>query len=183
MLDLIPFMMLVEDVSAILGIEYSTPEVQYKKIRPKTITDVYENNRRALELANFPKLWPCTKHIALKYHHFREHVRNGWVLIHAIDTREQLEYVFMKALPRDAFQYLYVTRYVDGETLITSHQGVWEKYTSAWCCLYHITCSTTCYTFIIIFCHALCAHWCFDSYISFTTISNLWYKDNFLLNW
>ena len=69
--------------------------------------DVYEDNRGALELAKMPKLRPRTKHIALKYHHFREHVRNGKVRIHAIDTREQLADIFMKALPCEAFQYLH----------------------------------------------------------------------------
>ena len=69
-------------------------------------TDVYEDNRGALELAKMPKLGPRTKHIVLKYHHFREHIRNGKVHIHAIDMREQLADIFTKALPREAFQYL-----------------------------------------------------------------------------
>ena len=64
MWDLIPFMILVEDVSVILGIQYSTPEIQYKKIKPMTIADVYEDNRGALEIGNFTKLQPWTKHIA-----------------------------------------------------------------------------------------------------------------------
>ena len=111
MRDLIPFMPLVENVSKILGIEYTVPEVQYKSIRtPDDVNgisvDVYEDNRGALELANVPKLRPRTKHIALKYHHFREHVRNGKVRIHPIDTREQIADIFTKALPRDSFQYL-----------------------------------------------------------------------------
>ena len=106
MRDLIPLMTLVEEVSVILQIEYSVPEVQYKCNKTTISADVYEDNRGAQELANFPKLRPRTKHIALKYHHFREHVRNGRVRIHAIDTREQLADIFTKALPRDAFQYL-----------------------------------------------------------------------------
>ena len=105
MWDLIPLMTLVKDVSVILGIEYSIPEVQYKKMRPMTIADVYEDNRGTLELANFPKLWPWTKHIALNYHPFHENIRNGWVCIHAIDM--QLADIFKKALPCDAFQYLH----------------------------------------------------------------------------
>ena len=66
MQDLILFMTLVKDISVILGIQYSIPEVQYKKIKSMTIADVYEDNGGALELANFPKLWPRAKHIALK---------------------------------------------------------------------------------------------------------------------
>ena len=107
MRDLIPFMTLVEHVSKILCIDYSIPEVQYKCTASSGFTaDVYEDNRGALELANLPKLRPRTKHIALKYHHFREHVRTGKIRINAIDTREQLADIFTKPLPRDAFIYL-----------------------------------------------------------------------------
>ena len=111
MWDLIPFIALIENVSKILGIAYKVPEVQYKNIRtPDDMNgisvDVYEDNRGALELANVPKLHPHTKHIALKYHHFRKHVRNRKVQIHPIDTREQTTDIFMKALPHDSFQYL-----------------------------------------------------------------------------
>jgi len=52
------------------------------------------------------KLRPRTKHIALKYKHFREHVRTGKIRINAIDTREQLADIFTKPLPRVAFIYL-----------------------------------------------------------------------------
>ncbi len=37
---------------------------------------VFEDNSGALELAHLPKLCPCTKHINVCYHHFREHVRS-----------------------------------------------------------------------------------------------------------
>ena len=107
MQDLIPFMTLVEDVLAILKIEYTVPKVQYKNSKMLLTAAVYEDNRGALELAKMPKLRPRTKHIALKYHHFCEHVRNGKVCICAIDTREQLADIFMKALPHEAFQYLH----------------------------------------------------------------------------
>jgi len=70
MQDLILFMTLVKDISVILGIQYFIPEVQNKKSKPATIADVYEDNRGALGLANFLKLQPHTKHIALKYHYF-----------------------------------------------------------------------------------------------------------------
>jgi len=57
---------------------------------------------------SLPELRPRTKHIALRYHHFREHVRNGKVRINAIDTKEQIaEDIFTKGLPKDAFVYLY----------------------------------------------------------------------------
>jgi hypothetical protein len=38
--------------------------------------DLFADNTGASELAKAPKMPPRTKHIALKYHHFREH---GWI--------------------------------------------------------------------------------------------------------
>ena len=49
------------------------------------------------------KLSPRTKHIALKYHHFRSHVKSGRVYIHYIPTGEQLADLFTKPLPNESF--------------------------------------------------------------------------------
>ena len=38
---------------------------------------VFEDNNGALEMANKPKFRPRTKHIGIKYHHFRDRVRCG----------------------------------------------------------------------------------------------------------
>ena len=69
----------------------------------------------------------------------------------------------------------YVTRYVDGETAISSHEGVWEKYTSVWHHLYHLMHSTIHYVFIVIFDHALHAHWCFPGCLSQYLGHPLWF--------
>ena len=42
--------------------------------RPSVKCKVVEDNNGAIELDKAPKIRPCTKYIALKYHHFREHV-------------------------------------------------------------------------------------------------------------
>ena len=67
---------------------------------------VFEDNNGAIELAKAPKIRPRTKHIALKYHHFREHVRKGLIEINPIDTLEQVADIFTKALPFPIFNYL-----------------------------------------------------------------------------
>ena len=60
---------------------------------PFQVTKVYckafEDNSGALELATVPKMRPRTKHINIKYHHFRSHVNNGSITVHKIDTAEQ----------------------------------------------------------------------------------------------
>ena len=57
---------------------------------------VLEDNRGCLDLINFPKVRPKTKHIALKYHHFREHVKNKIISVKYIKTQDQLADIFTK---------------------------------------------------------------------------------------
>ena len=67
---------------------------------------VFEDNNGAIELAKALKIRPRTKHIALEYHHFREHVRKGLIEIILIDTLEQVADIFTKALLFPIFNYL-----------------------------------------------------------------------------
>jgi hypothetical protein len=66
---------------------------------------VFEDNNGALELATAPKMRPRTKHIAIKYHHFRSSVDSGAVLI---DTKNQIADIFTKVLARIDFERLRV---------------------------------------------------------------------------
>jgi len=56
-----------------------------------------------VELGNAPKKGPCTKHIALKYHHFCSHVASGDIKIKWINTKHQLADIFTKPLPEPLF--------------------------------------------------------------------------------
>ena len=67
---------------------------------------LFEDNNGALELARAPKYRPRTKHIALKYHHFRSFVKCGYVKVSRIETKEQLADIFTKPLPDVTFKYL-----------------------------------------------------------------------------
>ena len=64
---------------------------------------LFEDNSGAFELASTPKMRPRTKHINIKYHHFREFVRRGLVIIQSVSTTNQLADIFTKPLPRDLF--------------------------------------------------------------------------------
>ena len=97
MRDVIPLMNLIEEASDL----WSTDT-----FKPQIICKLFEDNNKALELAKAPKYRPCTKHIALKYHHFREHVKQGKVDIQAIDTKDQIADQFTKALADNTFLYL-----------------------------------------------------------------------------
>ena len=80
------------------------PEFQYEK--PVFRCVAFEDNNGAIELAKAPKLRPRTKHINIKYHHFKEAVRRGDIQIVKVDTAEQLADIGTKALEAKPFEYL-----------------------------------------------------------------------------
>ena len=73
---------------------------------PKFYCTVWEDNRSCIKVAESPKFTPRTKHIALKYHHFRQFVLNKTVRINPIDTLEQNADIFTKPLADVKFAYL-----------------------------------------------------------------------------
>ena len=91
MRDVIPLMTIIEELSEVLKI---------KKEKPKIFCTVFEDNNGALELAKTPRMRPRTKHISLKFHHFRQQVKDGKIKIEAIDTKVQIADIFTKPLPR-----------------------------------------------------------------------------------
>jgi hypothetical protein len=64
---------------------------------------IFEDNKGCVELATAPKMRPRTRHIALKYHHFRSHIENGNLQIKWIDTKHQLADIFTKPLSGPLF--------------------------------------------------------------------------------
>jgi len=67
---------------------------------------LFEDNMGAEELAKIQKNRSRTKHIAVKYHHFREAVANGILNIVRVDTTNQLADIFTKTLTRLPLEYL-----------------------------------------------------------------------------
>ena len=97
MRDIIPLIDQIDEMDGIFN-DYSPKPILHCKL--------FEDNNGALELAKSPRYRPRTKHIAIKYHHFREHVKLGKVSINPIDTKEQIADIFTKALPTITFDYL-----------------------------------------------------------------------------
>jgi hypothetical protein len=63
----------------------------------------FEDNSGALEMGRCPKMRPRTKHLNIKYHHFRESVLNGEIEIVYIRSKLQLADIFTKALITNLF--------------------------------------------------------------------------------
>ena len=97
MIEIIPMMEHLEQLEKTLNIESK---------RPRVICKVFEDINGVIELAKAPKICPCTKQIALKYHHFKEHVRKGLIGINLIGTIEQVADIFTIAFPFPIFNYL-----------------------------------------------------------------------------
>ena len=97
MRDIIPFMNQMKTMNKIFGQVNEKPDIY---------CTLFEDNNGALELAKTPRYRPRTKHIAIKYHHFREYVKEGHVHILPIDTNEQIADQFTKGLPAQTFKYL-----------------------------------------------------------------------------
>jgi hypothetical protein len=47
----------------------------------KVLCRAFEENSGAFEMARSPKMRPRTKHLNIKYHHFREEVDEGNIII------------------------------------------------------------------------------------------------------
>ena len=58
---------------------------------------VFEDNAGALELAKVQKLRPRTKHLNVKYHHFRSFVQSGQIQVFPIASEDQLADLLTKA--------------------------------------------------------------------------------------
>ena len=97
MRELIPFRSLV--------LEFQE-RLQYLSSATTISCKVFEDNNEALELANKPKFRPRTKHIGIKYHHFRDSVKNGKIEVLPKDTTEQIADIFTKALDKKTFENL-----------------------------------------------------------------------------
>jgi hypothetical protein len=76
-------------------------------------TTIWEDNVGAMTLANLelPRMTPRSKHIAVKYHWFRQHVSDdggtdGGIVVKKIDTKEQIADIFTKGLGPTIFTRL-----------------------------------------------------------------------------
>jgi hypothetical protein len=95
--ELLPMKEMFKEIKAFLNIMDLTPDVK---------CTLFKDNVGAETLAKAPKMTPRTKHIAIKYHHFREAVRSGVLKISRVDTHDQLADIFTKAVKLHTFEHL-----------------------------------------------------------------------------
>ena len=97
MREVIPFMNLMVKFGEVFPLHNPKPEFHCK---------VFEDNNSCIRVAESSKFTPRTKHIAIKYHHFRKHVADKTISIFPIDTKDQLADIFTNPLDRVIFRKL-----------------------------------------------------------------------------
>jgi len=89
MREVIPTWCMLQEVLQHFGVEFAGSF---------THSTVFEDNSGALVLATAPKMNSRTKHIAVKYHHFRDHVQKGTIKIVKVKSDGQKADIFTKGL-------------------------------------------------------------------------------------
>ena len=73
-----PMITLLEELKKVLPIDIETPKLH---------CTIFEDNNTCIGLVKCPKMRSRTKHIGLKYHHFRSKVRDNTITMRYIDTK------------------------------------------------------------------------------------------------
>ena len=111
--EVIPMRELMIEIGSLFGLT---------SIAPTLKCTLFEDNMGAEHLAKSPKMTPRTKHIAIKYHHFREHVKAGTLIIERVDTENQLADIYTKAVPKPILTKL--RKEIQGWTSLLSQQCI-----------------------------------------------------------
>nr|GEX02817.1 retrovirus-related Pol polyprotein from transposon TNT 1-94 [Tanacetum cinerariifolium] len=75
-------------------------EFRYNKI------PMYCDSKSTIAISCTPVQHSRTKHINIRYHFIKEHVENGTIELYFVGAEYQLADLFIKALPKERFEYL-----------------------------------------------------------------------------
>ena len=70
------------------------------------VSEIFEDNSGCIVLANDDQYRPRTKHLAIKWHHFKDQVRNGNLKVSKVDTKINWADIFTKAVDKTTFERL-----------------------------------------------------------------------------
>jgi hypothetical protein len=92
--EVIPLMSMMKELQKVFPMEITTPNFN---------CTVHEDNQSCISMATKQKFSPRTKHIALKYHHFRQYVIRKEIDINYIHTGDQIADALTKPLDKVTF--------------------------------------------------------------------------------
>jgi hypothetical protein len=73
---------------------------------PNVFCKVWVNNQSCITMATSQKFTPLTKHIALKYHHFKQYIKSGKIQINYLHTEIQQANILTKPVKIELFPKL-----------------------------------------------------------------------------
>jgi len=88
---------LLKEISTIFAIPVTNPNIS---------CSIFKDNNSCIAIAKAPRMTSRTKHIALKYYHFRSKVISGEISIFPIHTKDQITDILTKPLPTVQFETL-----------------------------------------------------------------------------
>jgi hypothetical protein len=68
---------------------------------------IYCDNTSAMSISKNPVIHSNMKHISIKYHFLWEQIVEKNIRIEYVGTKEQVEDIFTKPLPRESFEYFF----------------------------------------------------------------------------
>jgi len=71
--------------------------------KPNVHCKVFEDNSAVVDMVKLPKMRARTKHVNVRMHHFREHVRSGRISVSKVPSRYQLADLTTKPQPKSLF--------------------------------------------------------------------------------
>ena len=92
--EVIPLVSLIDELGGVFDLHVDTPNFVVK---------VWEDNQSCIAMAESTKFSPRTKHIALKYHHFKQFQDSGRINVQYVNTEDQLADILTKPLNDPAF--------------------------------------------------------------------------------
>ena len=95
--DVIPLLNLLRELHGVIPRSDESPVVH---------CTVHEDNKGCIDLVENPRIRPRTKHIALKYHHFRSFVRDKTISVKYVESEEQIADILTKPLGDNQFGVL-----------------------------------------------------------------------------
>ena len=96
MRDVIPLIHLLTEINCIYPINNPDPIIKCK---------VYEDNESCIAMSKTKKFSPRTRHIAIKYHHFRHFVDKEIIQVLSIGTADQTADMLTKLLCEELFKF------------------------------------------------------------------------------
>jgi hypothetical protein len=105
--DLLPIRRILQEVHR-HGLVQVPLQAQYNTTHTNTLapTMIFEDNASCIVLANSDNTKPRTKHIAIKWHHFRDQVRNGHIKIVKVASNYNWADILTKPLTRQKHEAL-----------------------------------------------------------------------------